>query len=152
MDEPDSRLVAHLRTWLGQWPPTHPLTVVGEPARDEPGWDGAIHDVIGVSGPTGAVISVPPEHEAAVRAVARDWERLPDVLPSAVGRPTATTFFGVMRWCTNPTALPDAGIWVPATDHRLPNWLKPFAGDVLVALDGDRFAAGVGLKRHNRFG
>ena len=34
-------------------------------------------------------------------------------------------------------------------DPRLPDWLRPFGGEALVALDGDRNAAAAGLKRHN---
>jgi GNAT superfamily N-acetyltransferase len=142
-----------LQEWLGQWPPVEPLTVVGYPPRSEPGWDGAIRDVVGVASPAGAVVSVPPERVDPVRAVAGEWDSLPRVLPAAIGRPRARAYQGTFRWSTAPTELPDVGTWLPFADSRLPHWLRPFGGDVLVVLDGDeRYVAGVGLKRHNRFG
>jgi predicted GNAT family acetyltransferase len=38
---------------------------------------------------------------------------------------------------------------LPAEDERVPEWLKPFGGDVLVLLEKDRYVGGVGLKRHD---
>jgi GNAT superfamily N-acetyltransferase len=152
VDSVPDRLAAHLHTWLGQWPPDGALSVVGYRPRTEPGWDGAVHDVVGVASPDGAVVSVPPEHTEAVRAAATSWPELPKVLPAAVGRPGASAFIGTFRWCPAATDLPDAGVWLPPTDPRLPEWLLPFNGEVLVALDRDRYAAGVGLKRHDRYG
>jgi GNAT superfamily N-acetyltransferase len=98
------------------------------------------------------VVSVPPDHVAAVRAAVDTWGDLPRVLPQAMGRPAASAFLGTFRWCATPADLPEVGTWLPATDRRLPAWLHPFGGDVLVVLDGERYAAGVGLKRHNRYG
>ncbi|MCU1692632.1 MAG: hypothetical protein JWM64_1723, partial [Frankiales bacterium] len=81
-------------------------------------------------------------------------------LPAAVGRP-GTAGLGVLRWAQQvpgPDVLPDAGVWLPAAladdaDPRVPPWLRPFGGDVLVALDDDgRYLAGVGLKRHHDTG
>ena len=145
---------AFLRAWLGEWPaaPGAAVTVVGHEARGWLGWDGAVHDVVGVASPTGAVVSVRPEVAPAVRAVAGAWTDLPRVLPAAVGRPDAPAFIGHFRWCVVPTDLPDVGAWVPVGDPRLPDWLRPFGGEALVVLDGDRYAAGVGLKRHNAYG
>jgi GNAT superfamily N-acetyltransferase len=148
----EATLTAYLNAWLGRWPPASRLTVVGEPGRTRPGWDGAVRDVLGVGAPDGAVVSVPPERQAAVDAVATAWADLPAVLPAAVGRPEAMAFLGAFRWSSTPADLPDAGVWVPAGDPRLPAWLAPFRGQVLVALDDGRYAAGVGLKRHNRYG
>ncbi len=51
--------------------------------------------------------------------------------------------------------LPDVGVWLPAEladqgDRRVPPWLLPFGGEVLVALDDDgAYLAGVGLKRQD---
>jgi GNAT superfamily N-acetyltransferase len=54
---------------------------------------------------------------------------------------------------TTAAELPDTGSWVPVTDTRVPDWLRPFGGDALVAFDDDgSYLAGVGLKRHDRFG
>ncbi len=137
-DEVRRRLDAHLRTWLGVWPPSKELQVVAAPQRTEPGWDGAIHRIVGVASPGGAVLSVPPEVAPAVRAL---------------GKPGGTMFQGAFRWSEQPAQLPDAGIWLPAEDPRIPAWLVPFGGEVLVALDDDQhYMAGVGIKRHDRYG
>ena len=67
----------------------------------------------------------------------------------------------MLRWAQQvpgPDVLPDAGVWLPAEladegDPRVPPWLRPFGGQVLVALDDDgRYLAGVGLKRHDDTG
>jgi RimJ/RimL family protein N-acetyltransferase len=67
----------------------------------------------------------------------------------------------VLRWAQDvpgPDVLPDAGVWLPAAladegDPRVPPWLRPFGGEVLVALDDDGSClAGVGLKRHDDSG
>jgi GNAT superfamily N-acetyltransferase len=147
-----ARLAAFLTAWLGRWPPAETLSVVGCPQRSRPGWDGAIHDAVGVAAPDGALVSVPPGRDDAVRMAADRWEELPDRLPAALGRPEAQAFIGTFRWCERPAPLPEVGVWLPATDPRLPQWLAPFGGRVLVALDGDRYAAGVGFKRHNGHG
>ena len=41
------------------------------------------------------------------------------------------------------------GEWLPFDDPRVPEWLHPFGGDVLVHLEDDRYIGGVGLKRHD---
>jgi GNAT superfamily N-acetyltransferase len=146
------QLAAFLRAWLGRWPSEEPLTVVGHDERTRPAWDGAVRDAVGVTGSNGAVVSVPPERVESVRAVAADWAGLPRVLPAALGRPEASAYLGRFRWCEQPAALADAGVWLPVTDPRVPPWLHPFGGEVLVVLVDDRYAAGVGLKRHNRYG
>jgi GNAT superfamily N-acetyltransferase len=56
------------------------------------------------------------------------------------------------RWTARPAELPDAGEWVRPDDPRVPEWLRPFNGDVLIAWGEDgRYAAGVGRKAHNEF-
>jgi RimJ/RimL family protein N-acetyltransferase len=147
-----ARLAEFLRAWLGQWPPAGSLSVVGYGERTRPGWDGAVYDAVGVAGPAGAVVSVPPDRVEAVRAVAADWAGLPRVLPAALGRPEAGPYLGRFRWCERPNALADVGEWLPVTDPRVPPWLHPFGGQALVVLTDGRYAAGVGLKRHNRYG
>jgi GNAT superfamily N-acetyltransferase len=146
------RLATHFTTWLGAWPPGETLTVVESPARVTPGWDGRVHGALGVSTPDGAVVSVPPGRAAAVRQRARDWSTLPAVLADALGRRGTPVWLGTLRWTARPTDLPEAGVWLPATDPLLPDWLRPFGGEVLVALDKGRYAAGVGLKRHDTAG
>ncbi len=153
----DLRLRRHLAHWLGQWPATEPVTVVGSPRRDRPGWDGAVHTVIGVSGGPGCVLSVPPDRVGKVRELVRSAERPEDwlaALPDAVGLPGRTVYTGVFRWSVRPEALEDAGTWVDATDPVVPEWLRVFGAQVLLATDPQTgaYLAGVGIKRHDQYG
>jgi GNAT superfamily N-acetyltransferase len=149
-------LVAHLRTWLGAWPPEEPVHIVGWPRREEPGWDGGIYPLVGVGDGDTVVLSVPPAAAEAVAAAVRTTRSLArraSRLPALVGRPGDTFGQGVFRWSTSPTPLPDAGEWVDPADTRLPAWMAPFNGPVLVAWDAaGRYAAGVGRKRHDDHG
>ena len=148
-------LVAHLDSWLGRWPPAGPLDVVGSAGRERPGWDGTVYPAVAVAGAGGIVLSVPPARVAAVSALVH---RVPptgvlDGLGPAVGRRSLQSVHRVFRWCTEPAPLPEAGAWLPVADPRVPAWLRPFGGEVLVALDGgDDFIAGVGIKWHDRWG
>jgi GNAT superfamily N-acetyltransferase len=148
------QLQRHLSAWLGQWPPSGDLTVVTAPGRDGPGWDGNVHPVIGVASPEGTVLSVPRGVLAEVRGRAADGglDALVAALGPMVDRPGARLGQGVFRWTEAPADLDDAGIWLPGDDPRVPAWLHPFGGQVLVALGSDRYMAGVGLKRHDRYG
>ncbi len=149
-------LVAHLTAWLGAWPPEEPVHIVGWRRRHEPGWDGRIYPLAGIGDGVAGVLSVPPAVAAAVAAAARragSLERLASRLPALVGRPGDSFGQGVFRWSTTPTPLPDAGEWVEPSDPRLPAWIAPFNGPVLVAWDDDgHYAAGVGRKRHDDHG
>jgi GNAT superfamily N-acetyltransferase len=152
-------LEAHLRTWLGEWPPHEDgITVVGYDLRTLPGWDAAVHDIVGVATPTGAVLSVPPavfEEIAAVtthRSLDDDLAALSEALPQIMGR-AGRVGRGLFRWSDSPTETPDTGEWVPTSDERVPEWLRPFNGDVLVAWDDNgSYGAGVGRKQHDQFG
>lgn len=151
------RLAAHLQTWLGAWPPVGPLTVATAPTRSGPGWDGAVHPVVGVASPAGAVLSVPPDRVDAVASLAGDVEGLRasgEGLGEALGWPGARLFEGVFRWSEDPAALDDAGVWVPVDNGRVPPWLVPFGGEVLMAFDpaSGEYVAGVGVKVHDDFG
>lgn len=116
-----------LSAWLGAWPPVGERDIVTSRRRDEPGWDGRVRPVQGVSDGERWVVSVSPTVS---------WEGIP-------------LFEGTFRWTDAPTALEPAGQWVPWDDPAVPDWLHPFGGDVLVVLDDDgRYLAGVGLKRH----
>lgn len=146
------RLEAHLASWLGAWPPAGALTVVGSDRRTVPGWDGATYAVAGVATPGGAVLSVPP-------ALAGDLDGATDVaaaearLRELLERPDGRIGRGVFRWCQRLVDTDDPGEWVPTDDPRVPEWLRPFNGDVLIAWDGDgRYAAGVGRKIHDDLG
>lgn len=169
-------LRAHWRDWLGATddelavlgavhdaPP--PVVVVGAEERIRPGWDGAVHAVTGIVDAAGAaLVSVPPAHLAWAKSYVeqvddRDaggaLDALRAALPERLGLPGHIVYRGVCRWSDAPPTverLPDAGEWLPYQDPRVPEWLRPFGGEVLVALDDDRYLAGVGLKRHDRHG
>ena len=145
------RLAQFLTGFLGAWPGTPGLTVIGTSLRTRPGWDGSVREIVGVRAPAGGVLSVPPDAAEAVRDAVRSWDDLAS-LPAAVGRPAAQAFAGVFRWSTEPATLPDAGEWVPVSDPRVPPWLHPFGGDALIAFADGEYAAGVGIKRHNPAG
>lgn len=160
--EVDERLQAHLQRWLGAWPPSRPVHVIGSDRRTEPGWDGVVRPLNGVSTPDGAVVSVPP---AAAERVAGAVDQLegdgtPDVLaalgarlPELLDLPGHGVGSGVFRWSTAPTPSDDPGTWLRRDDPRVLEWLRPFNGDVLVALaDDGTVAAGVGRKQHDRYG
>lgn len=158
----DERLQRHLRSWLGAWPPQGPVHVVGSERRVEPGWDGSVRACNGVATPEGTVLSVPPAAEARVAAALDRLQRdgAPDVLAALGERladllelPGARFGAGVLRWSTEPTDSDDPGHWLPRDDARVPPWLHPFNGDVLVALaDDGTVAAGVGRKQHDAHG
>ncbi|MBF8193396.1 GNAT family N-acetyltransferase [Nonomuraea sp. K274] len=125
------------------------MHVTGSDRRTRPGWDGRVHPALGVGCPDGAVLSVPPEHVARVAAARTLGE-----VPKLVGYAERGWFEAVYRWTTSPAPLADAGHWVPATAPEVPEWLHPFGGDALVAVDPDtgEHLAGVGIKRHDAYG
>lgn len=127
------RLDRFLEEWLGRWPPRTQRDVVASSRRAEPAWDGTVKPVQGVADGDGRwVVSVAPDR-------------------AGLDDPTAGVdlFEGVFRWTERPARLEPVGIWVPHDDPAVPEWLRPFGGDVLVVLDDDgRYLAGVGLKRH----
>jgi GNAT superfamily N-acetyltransferase len=148
------RLERHLAGWLGAWPPTGGLTIVGSIHRVRPAWDGKIYPVAGVETPEGTVLSVPPDVVEATRAAGDDLVAIGAALPAIVGRPDARFGRGVFRWCHQllDDTDPDA-VWLPPDDERVPPWLAVFNGDVLVHLDDDgRYGAGVGRKMHDAYG
>lgn len=149
----EDRLAAHLRTWLGRWPGTGAgLTVVGSPARDQPGWDGGLHRVVGVTAPGHGVLSVPPGAAATVAAWL-DGRGDRAQIPGIAGL-VGAWFDGVFRWSVRPTPLQDAGEWIAADHPSVPLWLRRFGGEVLVAVDRDtgEHLAGVGIKEHDTHG
>ncbi len=160
--EVDERLQAHLRSWLGAWPPERPVHVVGSDRRTEPGWNGVVRALNGVATPAGAVVSVAPGAAERVAAAVDELESggVADVLAALAGRyqelldlPGYEYGEGVFRWTTDPTPSDDPGTWLPRDDPRVLDWLRPFNGDVLVALaDDGSVAAGVGRKQHDAHG
>jgi GNAT superfamily N-acetyltransferase len=152
MDLPDA-LIRHLRESLGTWPPARQgVTVVGSVRRITSGWDGSVRPVVGVSTPTATVLSVPPDRVEAVSALAGDLDTIAGGIAAALERPDGRFFTGVFRWSDSPATTPDRGVWVATDDPRVPEWLRPFNGDVLVGFEGDAVAAGVGRKQHDRWG
>jgi GNAT superfamily N-acetyltransferase len=156
--EPEDVLARHLETWLGAWPPpAGELLVVGSEERERPGWDGKVRAVAGVAkADGGAVLSVPTGLVAEVQALGDDLDSVGGRLGVVLGRPGGRLGRGVFRWSgtpPSPAELPDAGDWVATDDPRVPEWLQPFNGDVLIAWDDEgRYGAGVGRKQHNRYG
>jgi GNAT superfamily N-acetyltransferase len=148
------RLERHLADWLGAWPPTGELTIVGSPRRVTPAWDGKIYPVAGVETPEGTVLSVPPDAVEQTRAAGDDLTAIGPALPAIVGRPDARFGRGVFRWCHDLLDEEDPeAVWLPPDDERVPPWLAVFNGDVLVHLDEHgRYGAGVGRKRHDANG
>ena len=149
------RLAAYLDGWLGVWPPAtdREVTVVASTYRDDPGWDGKVHPVFGVATPQGTVLSVPTAALDQVRALGDSLARIGPLLAETVGRPDLHFGRGAFRWCVQPAPFSDAGEWVPPQDERVPDWLKPFNGDVLVAWDDEgRYVGGVGRKIHDHRG
>lgn len=149
----------HLRAWLGQWPPRRELEVIGSPARTRPGWDGAIRPLLGVEAPgLGTVLSVDPDHAPAVvdhlDGSGLDDDGVRQQVAELLGGGTVGA--GVFRTAAtvpDPHDLPDLGTWVAADDPRVPAWLRPFNGGVLLVLDTDgAYAAGLGVKRHDDLG
>ena len=147
-----TQLTDFLAEYLGAWPSTPGLTVTGSEARIRPGWDGRVQDVVGVASPQTAVISVPPGTTKLARDRVQSWEQAASVLPEVLARPGSPVYYGTFRWTYQPADLPDAGVWIPVDDPRVPPWLHPFGGEVLITLIDGVYAAGVGIKRHNASG
>lgn len=157
----DGRLAAFLDAWLGLWPPASALQVIAWPDRDVPGWDGKTWAGLGVESPAGTVVSLSarlfagPEtiDDAAIAIAAALSIPTPAQGRAALGASVFSLGRAVFRWSERPAALPDIGEWRANDDPRVPDWLRVFNGDVLVAWDDDgRVAAGVGRKIHNRHG
>ena len=160
-------LTTHLRAWFGHWdPPATGVDVVASPTRDEPGWDGTVRPLVGALRPdgTGQLVVSPSVHDRVAALVAgRDVERLRDrdtrrAVGEAVGEEGSVLGFGVMRWVARGEDevagdVEELGVWLDHRDPRVPEWLHPFGGEALVALDEDgAYAAGVGVKRHDPTG
>lgn len=146
------RLHRHLRRWLGAWPPTAEVTVVGSALRAEPGWDGAIRPFAGVSTPDGTVLSVPPDRVDAARAAGSDLDGVLEALPDAVGQPGGVVGRGIYRYSAAPVEGDPVGEWVAADAPDVPAWLRPFGGKVLVVREDGHYVAGLGVKRHDELG
>jgi GNAT superfamily N-acetyltransferase len=158
MADPTLHLTLHVRSWVGAWPPpSEGIHVVGDPARSEPTWDGAVRPLQGVSDGAGTVIGVPPDAAEAVRrAIGDDLDRpgLGDDLGRILSVGPAVLATGVFRTTdrVNPD-IAEVGVWFERQTDDLPEWLAPFNGPRLVAFDDEgRPIAGVGIKVHDRWG
>jgi len=153
-DEVRDRLDRHLRSWLGAWPPTGGVTVVASDKRSAAGWDGEVRPLAGISTPDGTVISVPPDRLEAAGGGGGGLEEVLDRLPEALGRPGGQIGRGVFRFAVDAPDFGTVGEWVPAVDQRVPAWLRPFGGEVLIVFDDDDggYCAGLGIKRHDERG
>lgn len=152
-DDVRLRLDRHLRSWLGAWPPTGGVTIVASAKRATAGWDGAVRPLAGISTPEGTVLSVPPGRLQAARRSGTGLEEILDRLPDALGQPGGQIGRGVFRFAVAVPDFGDVGEWVPADDPRVPAWLRPFGGEVLVVFGEDgRYVAGLGIKRHDELG
>jgi GNAT superfamily N-acetyltransferase len=149
----DQRVARHLRHRLGAWPPEGGLQIVASELRDQPEWDGVVRPLLGLETPRGAVISVPPSALRDVERLAKEGLAGLATGIGAVFGPEEGLGFGVFRYLDHLVDLEELGEWVESDDARLPGWLRPFNGGVLITCDEkNRYMAGVGLKRHDDFG
>jgi GNAT superfamily N-acetyltransferase len=144
-------LAAGIAGHLGSWPPDGRFQVVGSVQRVQPGWDGTVCPAVALTADGRTVLSVPPDRADEVAASVRDRGAravLRD-LGGAMGLRKLRTVRWVYRWCTDPAELPEAGSWQPVSDPGQPDWLRPFGGEALVAVDpaGAHLGA-VAVKRH----
>jgi GNAT superfamily N-acetyltransferase len=159
-DEIERRLTRFLDSRLGTWPPTSSFVLNPCDLRDQPGWDGQLRPWVGIEAPHGTVLSYSERmfpDAANLDPVAVEDELMQSdayvTIPRLFGRPDMHFGRAVFRYVDQPADLGDIGEWVPRNDPRIPEWLTPFSGDVLVAWDDNgTYAAGVGLKRHNELG
>jgi GNAT superfamily N-acetyltransferase len=159
-DEIESRLNTFLSSRLGTWPPNRGLELRHCDLRDQPRWDGGVQPFLGIESPVGTVITFSAKIFPCGTAL--DPREVEDELGGADAHITIPRLFqhpemhfgrGVFRYLGEFVDLPGIGEWVQTSDPRLPAWLRPFNGGVLVhwAEDGS-YAAGVGLKKHNEHG
>lgn len=154
----EQRLEAHLRSWVGAWPPPAPgIHVVVDAARRRPTWDGTIRPLQGVSDGVGTVISVPPDVRDVVADLIGDDLGAPglgDRVGAVLGVGPARIGTGVFRTTARvDPAIDEVGEWFSEHREGLPDWLAPFNGPRLVVFDDDGTPiAGVGIKVHDRYG
>jgi GNAT superfamily N-acetyltransferase len=145
-DLPDA-VRRHLAEWFGGWPTnTSGVIVFESDLRTTPGWDGTIVPIVGMTRDDLTVLSVAPDEGAKV------FDQLRGTDPAHIAD-TLDLMVALFRWNLHPPAGQDAGEWVSTADPRVPSWLKPFNGDVLIEWDNHgHYGAGVGRKMHNALG
>lgn len=82
----DERLAAHLRSWLGAWPPAQPRHVVGSGRRTVPGWNGRVRTLAGVATSHGAAPTYLHAADNVASARTADASGFPDVGWTILGR------------------------------------------------------------------
>ncbi len=155
-------IAAHLREWIGAWPPPgQGLTVVAVRGREQPGWDRRVRPLMGAVDADGdGIVTVAPDIHQRVTELLHgepatvledaDLRRRVGEVASGEG---AVLGAGVLRWVTElATDLEPLGTWLDHTDPRVPEWLHPFGGEALVALEDGAYIGGVGVKRHGPAG
>ena len=152
-DELAARLATHLAHRLGSWPPQRGLQIVGSDLRDLPEWDGVVRPVLGIATPEGTVISVPKSVVDSAQILANlGFAQLSEGIGALFDQPNLPLGVNDFRYLRELVALEPLGEWVAADDPRVPAWLRPFDGGVLIVCDeADRYMAGVGLKLHDEF-
>jgi GNAT superfamily N-acetyltransferase len=159
----EPQMLRFLTAWLGVWPSPGRFRVAPSARRITPGWDGRVHPLLGVAADDrfghAVALSVPPLSFGRVRelvdahAAGTGMQALGELLPAALGVPERRYIEATLRWTTQPAQLHEIGTWRRSDDPELPSWLLPFNGAVLIATDpAGRYAAGVGIKKHNGFG
>jgi len=159
-EEIESRLNAFLTSRLGTWPPARGLELRHCALRDEPRWDGGKQAFMGIESPVGTVLTFservfPGATSLDPRAVAAGLggSDAHVTLPRLFQHPEMHFGRAVFRYLGGFVDLPELGEWVENTDPRLPDWFRPFNGGILAHFaDDGRYAAGVGLKKHNDLG
>ncbi|MGC8465385.1 MAG: GNAT family N-acetyltransferase [Acidimicrobiales bacterium] len=152
-------LVDHLKNFLGFWTADRrSLVVSGCELRSRPGWDGNVRPFVGVIDQDGfGVLSVESAMVAPVQSLLNGCTTYSrgalEGLPAVLGMSGKSVFEGVFRYCFAPRRFDRLGEWFDASAAIVPQWLHPFGGEVLLALDEDKkYLGGVGIKRHDEFG
>lgn len=151
-----AKLVAHLQSWLGAWPPPPgEVQVIGSDRREAATGGKWWLPALAISAPHGTVLSLPPRAVDAVRQLPPDvdspgfWEAVAALIPGTDPVPGRAVF----RWTERPAEFSEVGGWIDPGDPRVPNWLRGFDGDVLVAFDERHgYVAGAGRKQHDLHG
>lgn len=152
--EASERLTRHLSNWLGKWPPDGDAVVYSS-YRELPGWDGQIRPIVGVGTPEAAVLSVAQQFLRPLEDALDDGglANLEQSIGNVIGIPGALLRRGVFRYCQRLVAHEELGVWKKPDDPLVPEWLRPFNKEVLLAFDAlGNYAAGVGRKGHDEYG
>jgi len=146
---PDS-LLAHLRSEYGEWPPEG-LIIASSPARVRPRWNGKVDPFAAVHSPAGLLLSVPPPAlDEARRLCPKGSPREVRRVARMVTGRSGTLVGYVFRWMCKSPVYENVGVWLSTDDSRVPEWLRNYSGDVLVAFSADgQVMAGLGRKRHD---